>query len=46
MAGMSVSSTFISFLILLAMAFSFFAQLTPVAAGLSTLFWHYSSSGV
>ncbi|WVZ14137.1 hypothetical protein V8G54_011703 [Vigna mungo] len=32
MAGIRVSSKFISFLVLLAMAFSFFAQLTPVGA--------------
>ncbi|KAG2385154.1 hypothetical protein LR48_Vigan10g032100 [Vigna angularis] len=32
MAGITVSSHFVSFLVLLAMAFSFFAQLTPVSA--------------
>ena len=38
MAGMSASSMFVSFPILLAMAFSFFPQLIPVTAGLSTSF--------
>jgi len=35
MARISVSSNFVSFLVLLAIAFSFLAQLAPVSAGLS-----------